>query len=69
MTHWAKKDANGNDVLDSSGNTVYEETSCFKTIYPNAADKSRIIDLITIELTGKDSNGNTRTRKGKSAGS
>lgn len=68
LTHWRKRDASNNYVNDSSGNPIYEETTWFKNAYPNSLDRLRIIDVINIELTKKDSNGNTKTQKGTNAG-
>ncbi len=68
LTHWRKRDLNGNFINDSSGNPIFEETQWFKTAFPNNSDRARIIDNINIELTKKNSNGNTRTQKGTNAG-
>ncbi|MFY0626015.1 MAG: hypothetical protein JXR07_06965 [Reichenbachiella sp.] len=40
------------------------QTEWFKALVPDSNDRERIIDTIITELTGKDSNGNTRQQKG-----
>jgi hypothetical protein len=68
LTHWKKRDSLGNEIKDSLGNFIYEETSWFKISYPNSSDRDRILNIISIELTKKDMNGNTKTQKGNNAG-
>jgi hypothetical protein len=43
-----------------------QTTSTFQSL--PASDQNRILNTIAIELTGKDSNGNTKTQKGQNAG-
>jgi hypothetical protein len=43
-----------------------QDTSTFKGL--STSDKKRILDTIAIELTGRDTNGNNKTQKGKKAG-
>ena len=68
LTDWIKKDSNGNITRDSSGNPIFEETPWLKTTFPNASDRNRIRNIILIELTKKDRNGNTKAQKGTSTG-
>lgn len=68
LTHWRKRDAAGNVVLDSSGNAVFEETDWFKTAFPSSTDRDRVMNVINIELTKKDINGNTSVQKGSNPG-
>jgi hypothetical protein len=69
LTHWAKKDSAGNIIKDSNGKTILEETPWFKSVFQNKPnDKSRIINTVAIELTGRDAHGNIQTQKGKKAG-
>ncbi|MCL6266039.1 hypothetical protein [Flagellimonas myxillae] len=68
LTDWEKRDSSGNIMKDSNGNTLYEETPWFKSAVPSASDRKRIKDIFTIELIGKDTNGNNKTQKGKNAG-
>ena len=43
-----------------------QDTSTFKAL--PSADQKRILDTISVELTGNDVNGNSKTQKGKKAG-
>ena len=67
LTHWAKRDSQGNIIKDSNGNTIYEETSWFKFAYTNSSDRTRVTNIIAIEQTGKDSQGNSKNQKGSNA--
>jgi hypothetical protein len=64
LTDRAKRDVSGNIVTDSSGNTVYEETPLFQSIYPNSSDRSRIKNTISTEYGTT----NTSNQKGSKAG-
>ena len=44
------------------------ETPWFQSSFPNSSDRQRIIDVITIEQTGKDFYGNSKTKNGNNAG-
>ena len=68
LTDWVKKDSNGNIIRDSSGNPIFEEAPWFKAAFPNASDRNRIRNIILIESTKKDRNGNTKAQKGTSTG-
>ncbi|NVK83024.1 MAG: hypothetical protein HWE21_01815 [Cytophagia bacterium] len=64
LTHWKKRDAQGNVVKDSNGNDVYEETSWFKSTFNNASDRGRVLKTINDELGRNGSN----NQKGNNAG-
>ncbi len=55
-------------MYDQYNNIVYEETPWFKAKFPNASDRKRIKDLLAVELSTKDTNGNIKTQKGTNAG-
>lgn len=68
LTDWPKRDSSGNILKDSSGNIIYEETPWFKIAVPNSSDRARIKNTCSIELTGRDTNGNIKPQKGNNAG-
>lgn len=68
LTHWKKRDIYGNPIKDFSGNTILEETPWFKNKYPNLSDRNRILNVISIEQSGKDIGGVLKSKKGKNAG-
>jgi hypothetical protein len=39
LTHWTKKDSNGNIIKDSLGKPITEETKWFKIAFPNSSDR------------------------------
>ena len=49
LTHWRKRDSNGNIITDSNGNVLFEETSWFKENFPNDTDRERINNNIATE--------------------
>lgn len=51
-----------------SGTGVVSDTPWFLLSFPNVADRDRINNVITIELTKKDINGNPQPPKGATAG-
>ena len=68
LTHWPKRDSNGNIMKDNYGNAIYEETPWFEAAFPNISDRNRVKNVIAVEQTGKDMNGNLKTKKGDNAG-
>lgn len=64
LTDWRKRDANGNIVKDSHGNTVYEETDWFKKAYPKASDRARVKN----NLAAEQGLSNTNKQKGRNGG-
>lgn len=58
LTHTGKYDTSGNPT----------ETTWFQNSIPNSIDRKRIVDTVTIEQTGKDFSGTTKTQKGTNAG-
>lgn len=58
LTHTGTYDALGNPI----------ETTWFQSSVPSSTDRKRIVDTITIEQTGKDFSGTTKTQKGTNAG-
>lgn len=53
-------------TYDASGNPI--ETTWFQSSVSSATDRKRIVDTVTIEQTGKDFSGLTKTQKGTNAG-
>jgi hypothetical protein len=68
LTHWTKKDSNGNIIKDSLGKPITEETKWFKSAFPNSSDRKRVHNTSVIELTKKDTDGITKSQKGRNAG-
>lgn len=68
LTHWTKKDSNGNIIKDSFGKPITEKTKWFKSAFPNSSDRKRVHNTIVIELTKKDTDGITKSQKGRNAG-
>lgn len=53
-------------MFNSSGGVT--ETPWFLSAFPNQSDRNRVINVINVELTKQDTNGNTQTQKGNNAG-
>ncbi len=53
-------------AVDALGNPI--ETTWFQTAVPSSTDRKRIVDNITIKLTGKDFTGTTKIQQGTNAG-
>jgi hypothetical protein len=49
---YAKKDSNGNYILDNNGNKIYEDTDSFKVLVPNQTDRDNIKKIISDETEG-----------------
>ena len=60
-----KTDRNGVRIKDQNGAFLMQDSSWFKKLVPNASDRRRIKDNISIELTGKDRNGNDKSNQQK----
>ncbi|MFT5971218.1 MAG: hypothetical protein ACI8ZO_001739, partial [Flavobacteriales bacterium] len=56
------------DPTPNDGVTNLVETPWFLFEYPTKADRDRILNIIAIEQSGKDMNGNVVTKKGKTNG-
>jgi len=57
---YAKKDSNGNYILDNNGNKIYDDTDSFKELVPNQTDRDNIKKIISDETEG---NSNSRGSK------
>jgi len=49
LTHWVKRDDNGEIIKDASGNTIYEETPWFKAEFLTIEERNSVNDIILTE--------------------